>query len=87
MAVSDLTYGPVLRDGTPLLELMDPDHYEVSMRLLSDPEIYRWELEHVFGRGWNLLGHESEIPASGDYVMRQIGKQDRYPLNAPITVL
>jgi nitrite reductase/ring-hydroxylating ferredoxin subunit len=74
MAVSDVTFGPVLRDGTPLSELMDPDHYEVSMRLLADPEIYRWELETLFGRGWNLLGHESEVPESGDYVMRHIGE-------------
>jgi len=65
---------PVLRDGTRLSELADPEHYEVSMRLLSDPEIYDLELEHLFARSWNLVAHESEVPNPGDYVMRYIGE-------------
>lgn len=65
---------PMLRDGTRLSELYDPDRYEVSLRLLSDPEIYRLELERLFGRNWNLLGHESEVANPGDYVMRHIGE-------------
>src|SRR5437763_1660539 len=66
--------GPVLRDGTPLSELGDPDRYEVSLRLLSDPEVYRLELEHLFARNWIMLGHESEVANPGDYVMRHIGE-------------
>jgi phenylpropionate dioxygenase-like ring-hydroxylating dioxygenase large terminal subunit len=30
-------------------------------------------MKNLFGRTWNLLGHESEIPQPGDYVMRYIG--------------
>lgn len=65
---------PVLRDGTRLSELADPEHYEVSMRLLSDPELYDLELERLFARCWNLIAHESEVPNPGDYVMRYIGE-------------
>jgi phenylpropionate dioxygenase-like ring-hydroxylating dioxygenase large terminal subunit len=66
--------GPVLRDGTPFSDLIDYEHNEVSMRVLSDPEVYRHELEHLFAKTWNLLGHESEIADPGDYVMRYIGE-------------
>lgn len=65
--------GPVLSDGTPLRDLIDYEKREVSMRLLSDPEIFRLELKNLFAKTWNLLGHESEIAQPGDYIMRQIG--------------
>src|SRR5271156_273432 len=65
--------GPVLSDGTPLRELVDFDKREVSMRVLSDPEIYRLELKRIFARSWGLVAHESEIPAAGDFVLRSIG--------------
>ena len=67
------TTGPVLSDGTPLRDLIDYERREVSMRLLSDPEIFRLEMKHLFGKTWNLLGHVSEIPHAGDYIMRQMG--------------
>jgi len=66
--------GPLLRDGTRLSELMDPAHREVSMRLLSDPDIYQYELQNIFGRCWTFIAHETEIPEPGDYVMRYIGE-------------
>jgi phenylpropionate dioxygenase-like ring-hydroxylating dioxygenase large terminal subunit len=65
--------GPVLADGTPLRSLIDYEKREVSMRLLSDPEIFRLEMKNLFGRTWTVLAHESEIPQPGDYVMRYIG--------------
>lgn len=38
----------------------------------SDPELFEIERDQVFGRSWVYLGHESEIPAPGDYVVRRI---------------
>jgi phenylpropionate dioxygenase-like ring-hydroxylating dioxygenase large terminal subunit len=66
--------GRVLKDGTRLADLIDRDQHEVSMRLLSDPEVYRWELDHLFAKNWVFLGHDTEIPKSGDYMMRYIGE-------------
>jgi phenylpropionate dioxygenase-like ring-hydroxylating dioxygenase large terminal subunit len=66
-------FGPVLRDGTPVADLIDVERREVSMRLLSDPEIYDLELQRLFGRAWTLLAHETEVPRAGDYVTRYIG--------------
>jgi phenylpropionate dioxygenase-like ring-hydroxylating dioxygenase large terminal subunit len=39
----------------------------------NDPRIYAAELQQVFARTWNFLGHESELPNPGDYVTRYIG--------------
>lgn len=48
-------------------------------RIYNDPEIHQLELDRVFARSWVYLGHESEIPHNGDYVLRYIG-EDPYIL-------
>jgi nitrite reductase/ring-hydroxylating ferredoxin subunit len=67
------TVGPILSDGTPLRDLVNLETREVSMRVLADPEIYRLELERIFARTWQLIGHETEIPNPGDFVTRRMG--------------
>lgn len=64
---------PVLSDGTKVSDLIFPDTREVQMRVLSDREIYELEMEKIFGKIWVFLGHESEIPNSGDFVVRDMG--------------
>jgi len=66
--------GPVLSDGTRLIDLVDVERREVSMRLFSDPEVYELELEHLFARSWIMVAHESEIPDVGDFVTRNVGE-------------
>ena len=63
----------VLSDGTKISDLIYPDTREVQMRVLSDPEIYELEMEKIFGKTWVMLGHESEIPNSGDFIVRDMG--------------
>jgi phenylpropionate dioxygenase-like ring-hydroxylating dioxygenase large terminal subunit len=67
---------PVLADGTQLEELIDVDYREVSLRLLTDPEIYRIELDRIFAKAWQIVAHEDEIPAPGDYVLRYLGQDE-----------
>lgn len=38
--------------------------------VLTDPDVYRLEVERVFANTWYFLGHESELPNPGDYVTR-----------------
>jgi phenylpropionate dioxygenase-like ring-hydroxylating dioxygenase large terminal subunit len=64
----------VLRDGTTLGDLIDFEKREVSMRVLSDPEIFDIEMERIFARVWQPVAHESEIPEAGDYVTRFLGR-------------
>jgi nitrite reductase/ring-hydroxylating ferredoxin subunit len=65
---------PTLSDGTTIDELINLQTREVSMRLLSDHEIYKLEMERIFAKTWLLLGHETEVPNSGDYVVRDMGE-------------
>jgi phenylpropionate dioxygenase-like ring-hydroxylating dioxygenase large terminal subunit len=44
-----------------------------KLSVLNDEEIYQTELERIFGKKWNYLAHESEIPNKNDYVLRCIG--------------
>src|ERR1700739_4491515 len=65
---------PVLPDGVALRSLIDFDRHEVSMRVLNDPDIHRLELKAIFARAWVMVGHDSELPEAGDYVLRYIGQ-------------
>jgi nitrite reductase/ring-hydroxylating ferredoxin subunit len=67
--------GPVLADGTRLIDLIDVERREVSLRVFADPEVYQVEQRLLFGRMWNLMGHESEVPEVGDFVRRQIANE------------
>src|ERR1700689_535779 len=66
--------GPKLSDGTLLRELINIEERWVALRVFSDPEVYRLELDRVFARVWTLIGHESEVPDVGDFVARKIGE-------------
>ncbi|WP_319457034.1 MULTISPECIES: aromatic ring-hydroxylating oxygenase subunit alpha [unclassified Mycobacterium] len=72
--------GPVLSDGTAVVDLVDLERREVSRRVYSDPEIFRLELDRVFARSWVFLAHESELANPGDYVLRYLG-QDQVIVN------
>lgn len=41
----------------------------------TDPAIFEEELRVIWHAGWVYVGHESEVPASGDRVLKQIGLQ------------
>jgi phenylpropionate dioxygenase-like ring-hydroxylating dioxygenase large terminal subunit len=46
----------------------------VPVRAFNDPGIHELELDQIFTRAWVFIGHESEIPARGDYAQRRIGR-------------
>ena len=43
--------------------------------LYCDPGVFERELDAIWYKVWVYIGHESEIPAPGDYVRRQVGLQ------------
>lgn len=49
------------------------DVFRVSRRIYHDPDVHHQELDRIFRSTWSFVGHESEIPSSGDYVTRPLG--------------
>lgn len=67
--------GVTLSDGTAISDLVPRSgERRVAARVMSDPEIYRLELEKIFDQTWIFVAHESEIPGDGDFVTRHIGE-------------
>jgi phenylpropionate dioxygenase-like ring-hydroxylating dioxygenase large terminal subunit len=44
----------------------------IPAHIYNDEEIFRLERERLFSRAWMFVGHESEIPQAGDYVVRRV---------------
>jgi nitrite reductase/ring-hydroxylating ferredoxin subunit len=57
-----------------LSQLIDLENREVSVAMLHDQDIYELELERIFAKAWLMIGHETEIPNVGDYVVRLMGE-------------
>lgn len=58
-----------------LRDTVQPELGHIPMFIYSDPDVYRLELERVFGRAWLFVAHESEVPAAGDFVVREMGEE------------
>ncbi len=54
--------------------LVDVDRGIVSREIFVSEEIYRQELEQVFARAWLFVGHESQIPRPGDFLVSSMGE-------------
>lgn len=54
-------------------KLVEPDR--VHRAVYADPEIFRLEMERIFGRAWLLVGHDSQLKAPGDYFTTRMGKE------------
>lgn len=51
--------------------LIEPDRIHGS--LYTSEAVFQEEMQKIFYRGWAFVGHDSEIPAIGDYITRVIG--------------
>jgi hypothetical protein len=61
---------------------VSPDHLnslvnwsegQISPEIFIDPDIYRVEMEKVFGRTWLFLAHDSMIPKPHDFFATYMG--------------
>lgn len=55
--------------------LLRLDEGLVHSDVYSSQEIFELEMEKIFHNGWVYVGHESEIPERGDFVLRWVGQQ------------
>jgi phenylpropionate dioxygenase-like ring-hydroxylating dioxygenase large terminal subunit len=51
---------------------VDLDAGRLPAYLFSDAEVFERELEAIFARCWQCVGHVSEVPEPGDYVTRYL---------------
>jgi phenylpropionate dioxygenase-like ring-hydroxylating dioxygenase large terminal subunit len=56
-------------------KLIDIKNWEIDRRIFTDPEIYRREQEQIFARAWMYVGHESQIPEVGDFILSRMGEE------------
>jgi phenylpropionate dioxygenase-like ring-hydroxylating dioxygenase large terminal subunit len=47
----------------------------VHRRIYLEQEVFDLEMERIFERNWVFVGHESEVPAPGDFKTIPIGTQ------------
>ena len=55
-------------------KLVSDENGIIDARIYNDEALYELELERVFARSWILLGHESHVPNTGDFLNTYIGE-------------
>ncbi len=55
----------------------NPSTGVLDRRIFTDRLVYEEELERIFGRGWNFICHESQIPDTGNFFVSFIGEDEQ----------
>src|SRR5438045_8308612 len=55
--------------------LVDLKAGQISREIFVNEAIYQEELERLFVRAWLFVGHESQIPKPGDFVVSGMGEE------------
>ncbi len=66
----------IATDHVDLKSCFDRDTGILDRRIFSDEAIYQEELKRIFGRGWNFICHESQLPDPGNFFMNYIGEDE-----------
>lgn len=48
---------------------------EISRTLFSSADIYAAEQKQIFARAWLYIGHESQIPSIGNFILSRMGEE------------
>uniref|UniRef100_UPI0005B4850C Rieske 2Fe-2S domain-containing protein n=1 Tax=Klebsiella sp. 10982 TaxID=1196034 RepID=UPI0005B4850C len=49
--------------------------YRCHRSIFTDPQLFEFEMKHIFEGSWVFLAHESQIPEPGDYYTLTLGRQ------------
>ena len=58
---------------TAIKSLVQPDR--VHRDVYTDQALFDLEMDRIFGRAWLVLGHESQVPAPGDFFTTRMGRE------------
>ncbi|MEC8698095.1 MAG: aromatic ring-hydroxylating dioxygenase subunit alpha, partial [Pseudomonadota bacterium] len=67
-----------MRHATPRQytgDLVNMDKGLISRDIFTAEDIYQEELERIFPRSWLFVGHESQIPENGDYILGRMAEE------------
>ena len=53
----------------------EPEKFLVHGSAYTDEAVFAAEMDRIFHRGWVYMGHESEVPDSGNYRLKWLGLQ------------
>ncbi len=56
--------------------LVSMERGEIDRRIFADEGIFEQEMELIFGRAWQFLCHESQIPKPGDFFETPVGRDN-----------
>jgi phenylpropionate dioxygenase-like ring-hydroxylating dioxygenase large terminal subunit len=54
--------------------VIDPATGKLDRRIFTDEAVYADEMEKIFGRAWQMIGHESLVPMPDDFFHTYIGQ-------------
>jgi nitrite reductase/ring-hydroxylating ferredoxin subunit len=57
-------------------EFVSLERGEIDRRIFSDQDIFEQEMELIFGRAWQFLCHETQIPKAGDFFETPVGRDN-----------
>lgn len=60
-------------DRAAIRAMVEP--HRVHRRVYSDPEVFKLEMERIYGRAWLIVGHKSQVPNPGDFMTARLGVQ------------
>jgi phenylpropionate dioxygenase-like ring-hydroxylating dioxygenase large terminal subunit len=64
------------RGDRSLKDLVDLEKGIVAREIYVNEAIYQQELEQIYTRAWLFIGHESQVPNPGDFVMSRMGEEE-----------
>ncbi len=57
-------------------ECFDSNTGLLNRRIFADEAIYQQELRRIFGRAWNFMCHETQLPEPGSFFTNYIGEDE-----------